>query len=322
MLDILVERPAKPATTTPVKPSAERPRTPPLTRRTFLTTALLTPLPAAGHLRIVHTQGEKISFLAGGRLLFDYRYSNSRPKTYVHPFCAPDGSPLTIDGPPDHVHHRGLMLAWSGVNGYDFWGEVNPAPHGRIVHQRLERLRQEPPVEITVIEHWVAEGRLLLVERRTIRALNLSAGEVWLEWISELAPHREPVVLSAEKHVYNGLGIRFKRSWAGGNVLNARGTHRIAQVNGQPAEWCAYYGKLDRGELAGVAIFDYPDNPRHPTPFFVMNEPFGYLSAAPTFQKPFRLEPGETLPLRYAVVGFLGRPELARVQALYERWRA
>jgi putative ABC transport system permease protein len=39
----------------------------------------------------------------------------------------------------DHVHHRGLMVAWSAVNGYDFWGEVNPAPHGQIVHQRFLR---------------------------------------------------------------------------------------------------------------------------------------------------------------------------------------
>jgi hypothetical protein len=25
-----------------------------------------------------------------------------------------DGTPVTLDGPEDHVHHRGLMVAWSG----------------------------------------------------------------------------------------------------------------------------------------------------------------------------------------------------------------
>jgi len=270
-----------------------------VSRRDFLGVAI-----AAG-VRLRHQTGEKVSFYLGGRLLFEYRYDPSRPKTYVHPLCAPDGSEITLDGPADHVHHRGLMLAWSDVNGFDFWGEVNPGPHGRIVHRRFQRIGGR---QVVAINHWIAEQKVLLVERRIIRALD--AG--WLEWESELRPAAGPVTLAADKHVYNGLGIRFAHDLDRGSVLNANGTADIKRANGEAAVWCAYYGS------AGAAIFDHPSNPRHPTPFFVMNEPFGYLSAAPTFREPLRLEPGGALRLRYAVVAFAGAPQ--NLDKLYESW--
>ncbi|MEK7406247.1 MAG: PmoA family protein [Acidobacteriota bacterium] len=275
-----------------------------VSRREFLAAA------AAARLRLDHVKGEKVSFRHGERLLFEYRYAASRPKTYVHPLCAPDGSAITLDGPADHVHHRGVMLAWSDVNGFDFWGEVNPGAHGQMVHQRFERIGDR---HVTAINHWIAEGKVLLIERQTVRALDPG----WLEWESELKPARERVTLSAEKHVYNGLGVRFAHSLDRGGVLNARGTTDIKQANGEAAAWCAYHGPGPRGHPGG-AIFDHPKNPRHPTPFFVMNEPYGYLSAAPTFREPFRLEPGQSLRLRYAVVAFTGAP--GQLDRLYSKW--
>jgi hypothetical protein len=286
-----------------------------ITRRSFLLA-----LAAAPRLEVIETPGEKISFRRGTALLFEYRFASAHPKTYVHPLCAPDGRVLTLDSPADHVHHRGLMLAWSNVNGYDFWGETNPAPHGQIVHERLLRRRTSPP-EITVANRWVADGRLLLSERRTLRAPQRTSDAVWLEWESELEAASGPVVISAEKHVYNGLGIRFIREMDRGRVLNSAGATVIKQADGQDAEWCAYWAEVE-GQTYGVAIFNSPRNPRHPTPFFVMSEPFGYLSAAPTYREPFRLEPRERLRFHWAVVAFTGAAEAARLNDWYRRWSA
>ncbi len=287
-----------------------------LTRRTFLAAA--TPAMAAQrkHLRLVHTEQEKIVAYYGDQPLLEHRYSRARPKTYVHPLYLPDGRPVSVDSPPDHVHLQGLMLAWSGVNGVDFWGEVNPARHGQIVHQRFERIREKTPLEIVSVQNWLAEGKLLLVERRTLRVPVPRAEGVWLEWISELTASEQPVTLSAERHPYNGLGIRFLPSMEGGSVLNANGVDTIAKANGDRAKWCAYYGALDDGSMAGVAIFDHPANPRYPTPFFVMNKRYGYLSAAPTFQEPFHLRQGETLKLRWGVLSFLGKPDGAKLNRI------
>ena len=286
-----------------------------ITRRNFLLALAAAPRP-----KVMETPGEKISFGHGTALLFEYRLAGARPKTYVHPLCAPDGRPLTLDSPADHVHHRGLMLAWSNVNGYDFWGETNPAPHGQIVHERLLRRRTSPP-EVTVANRWVADGRLLLWERRTLRAPEPAGDAVWLEWESELEAVSEPVVISAEKHVYNGLGIRFIREMDRGRVLNSAGATVIKQADGQEAEWCAYGAEVE-GQTYGVAIFNSPRNPRHPTPFFVMSEPFGYLSAAPTYREPFRLELRQRLRLHWAVVAFLGAADTSRLNDWYRRWSA
>src|SRR5215831_6405639 len=105
------------------------------TRREFLAAAAWAA--AGAQVRVADTKGEKVAVTCGGATLLEYRYSQDRPKPYIHPLCLPDGKPLTLDAPKDHVHHRGLMVAWSAVNGIDFWGETNPARHGRIVHQRF-----------------------------------------------------------------------------------------------------------------------------------------------------------------------------------------
>lgn len=271
---------------------------------------------AARNPSLVHARGEKVAFYQGQKPLFEYRYSADRPKPYIHPLYAPDGAAVTLDSPKDHPHHRGLMLGWNDINGFAFWGEGARA-QGVIVHQRFEQLREKPPVSFTALNHWIGNDKVILSERRTIRALALAPECISMEWESELKALEEPVTLSANKHPYDGLGIRFVPGMDKGKVLNAKGTAEIERANGEEALWCTYYG----GSY-GVAIFDHPANPRHPTPFFVMNQPFGYLSAAPTFREPFRLNSGESLRLRYAVISYLGAPGRDGLDRLYKKWTA
>jgi len=282
------------------------------TRRELLGAAAFA-LPGA-RLRLSDTKGEKVTVTAGGTPLLEYRYSAARPKSYIHPLYV-DGRPVTLDGPKDHVHHRGLMVAWSEVNGIDFWGETNPARHGEIVHQRFERLREGPVAEIVSLNHWMAEGKRLLVERRTVR-VGPPEGGTWLEWITELKAPDEAVKLAAGQHVYNGLGIRVTPEMDGGRVLNSNGTATIEKANGEAAKWCAY-----SGAGLGVAFFDHPGNPRHPNAFFVMNKAFGYMSAAPTFRTPFELARGESIRFRWGVLAFRGEPQAEALDRRFEAWR-
>lgn len=265
-------------------------------------------------LRLAHVQGEKVVVSCDSATLLEYRYAKARPKSYIHPLCA-GGRPVTLDGPKDHVHHRGLMVAWSEVNGVDFWGEVNPARHGEIVHQRFERLRGGRTAELASLNHWVAEGRRLLVERRTVR-VGVPEGGTWLEWITELNAADEAVKLAAGQHVYNGLGIRVVPEMDGGRVLNSNRTAAVEKANGEPARWCAY-----AAAGLGVAIFDHPANPRHPNAFFVMNKAFGYMSAAPTFREPFSLARGQSIRFHWGVLAFQGEPQPDALDRRFEAWR-
>lgn len=276
---------------------------------------------AGNPLRLSDTKGEKLVVSYGGKTLLEYRYSSGRPKPYVHPLCLAGGEPLTLDAPEDHVHHRGLMVAWSEVNGIDFWGETNPARHGQIVHQRFERKQAGAAAEIISINHWVAEGKLLLIEKRTLKVPPPWEQSVWVDWTTELKAPSEPVKLAAGQHVYNGLGIRFVHSMDGGGVLNSNGTNTIEKANGDAAQWCAYYGKLDATGTAGVAMFDHPQNPRHPNAFFVMNKAFGYMSAAPTFRAPFDLAVNRPIRFRWGVLAFSGEPKPDLLNRRFQSWK-
>jgi hypothetical protein len=284
-------------------------------RRAFLGAAGAALAGATSPLRVSDVKGEKVTVTHRGVTLLEYRYSKDRPKPYVHPLCLPGGTPVSLDGPKDHIHHRGLMVAWSEVNGIDFWGEDNPARHGQIVHQRFERLTADPVAEIVAINHWTAEGKSLLIERRTVRVPPASREGTWLDWITELRPPNEPVSLAAGQHVYNGLGIRVVPEMDGGAVLNSRGTNGIERANGEPARWCAYSGA---GKT--IAFFDHPSNPRHPNAFFVMNKAFGYMSAAPTFREPFQLAADQTIRFRWGVLAFSGAPDSRELDSRFDAW--
>ncbi len=275
--------------------------------------------------RLLDARGESVSFLYGDQPLFDYRYSPARPKTYVHPLYAPNGLPVTLDGTADHIHHRGLMLAWTNVNGYDFWGETDPGVKGRIVHQSFEKIGE---AELIAVNHWIGAGDTLLVERRRLRAHAPAREFLWLEWESELRAAAGPVKLQADhagspvKAEYNGLGMRFVYSMNRGSALNSNGTAGTVRVNGEWARWCAFHGPLGAGSR-GAAIFDHPNNPRHPTPFYVAaGKTFSYLSAAPTWHEPLRIEAGASIRLRYAVVTFTGESSPEMLERLYRDWTA
>ncbi len=285
-----------------------------MTRRAWIAAAAAGAA-AARAARLKDDGRAEVAFYDGSRHLFSYRYGADRPKTYVHPLKAPDGTVVSLDGPEDHVHHRGLMLAWSAINGFDFWGETNPGRHGQIVH---EGWGSRGDRRLASRLRWEAEGAVLLREQRMLAAVRSPQPVNLLDWDSELTAETT-VLLSAGKHPYNGLGIRVAPSMDFGEVINSAGTTDFNKASGEPALWCAYHGKAPGG-LAGVGIFNHPANPRHPSPFFVMNDKFGYLSAAPTFTDSFPLEKGESIRFRWRVGAWRGAWTRQEIDRLYQEW--
>jgi hypothetical protein len=300
-----------------------------MTRREVLATSAAglaagaRPASASERFTLEDTRGEKVTFLSGaGKALFEYRYSKGAPKPYVHPLCAPDGAAVTLDSPSDHIHHRGLMIGWGSVNGLDFWGEPKSTkgPHGFIVHQKFEKLRKGDG-ELVAINHWMGDGKIFLVERRRIRAVAADPSLTMLEWSTELrTAEAGDMVLTAAKAGYDGLGLRVVRSMDFGDALNSEGSQTIEKANGQGARWCSYYGGMQDGGKAGVAMFDHPSNPRYPTPYYVMKDKFGYMTAAPTFRDPMKVTAGTPLRLCYRVAAFRGEPDRAKLDAASAGW--
>jgi hypothetical protein len=110
----------------------------------------------------------------------------------------------------------------------------------------------------------------------------------------------------------------------GGKMVDADGRATMAQVWSKRSDWVDYSGEVE-GEKLGVAIFDHPQNPRHPTYWhardyglFALN-PFGahaFDSAQP--ESHWQLAKGKQLVFRWRVVVHPGNAESARIAELYK----
>ena len=78
---------------------------------------------------------------------------------------------------------------------------------------------------------------------------------------------------------------------AKGHIVNSEGLKAQAGAWGKRAEWCDCYGPVN-GKIVGVAIFDHPSNPRHPTWWHVRG--YGLFAANPFGQHDFENKPAGT----------------------------
>ena len=111
---------------------------------------------------------------------------------------------------------------------------------------------------------------------------------------------------------------------ANGQALNSNGDKGKA-LWGKAAAWVDYWGEID-GKTVGVAIFDHPTNPRHPTTWHARD--YGLVAANPFGWSYFKKEEkgagdlvikdGESVTWRYRFVFHAGDVNEANVGWLYE----
>ncbi|MCP3920163.1 MAG: c-type cytochrome [bacterium] len=272
----------------------------------------------------------------GERVLLRYRYSGASHKPYVDVLTTPGGRNVLRDAPADHLHHHGLMLAWR-VDGTNFWEESEGS--GRELHVEWDELRiattrhvsepgQMPREQAILRQHleWVGPtGEPLLAESRelTIRATIGEDEPHVLFWHSTFwTPEGSPGVL-IEGANYNGLGARFLAAMdRDGHYLNAHAARGVQGTAGEQAAWCAYSAPIDEARRATVAMFGARANPRHPTRWFTMDEPFSYLAATLGLDRqPLELGPDDQLSLSYGVAVFDGEVDGRRIDEAYARWQ-
>ena len=118
--------------------------------------------------------------------------------------------------------------------------------------------------------------------------------------------------LGLYRHMLTPENFRFARQ--------AGATHIVAH-------WVDYWGEVE-GDTVGIAIFDHPDNLRHPTTWhardygLVAANPFGlhdFLNE-PANAGAYRIEPGDSLVLKYRFVFHRGDATSADIPSLYDSW--
>jgi len=279
-----------------------------------------------------------------GKPLAIFHFGSQWAKPFLHPLQAPSGVVVTrgfplekVEGESnDHHWHRGLWFAHGDVNGIDFWRETTgdaeqdkklPLPTGRIV------LLSKPDLS-------TASGRGSLQATLTL----VAPGDKKLGTLRELYVFQRlrghnVIDVSVKIHADRGvplkmgdteeglLGFRFADSFKeerGATLLNSDGLKGTRNIWGKRARWVDYSTMIDN-QAVGVAIFDHPSNPKHPTYWHARG--YGLNAANPFGEHDFhndKMRDGSvTIPVdgilmfRYRVVIHNGDAVESRVDELY-----
>ena len=293
-------------------------------------------------------QGVQITQLAdrlhveiNGQLFTEYFFKDV-PRPYCYPLIGPGDVALTRNWPMkntpneehDHPHHRSLWFAHGTVNGHDFWSEAKN--FGKTVHDDFIEVKSGKDFGLIQERNkWVtAEGELVCTDERTLRIYNPgSAPERIIDFEITLKPAKGDLTLGDTKEgtmavrLAETMRLTLKGKVGQGHIVNSAGV-RDGDTWGKRADWCDYYGPVD-GKTVGIAIFDHPQNPRHPTWWHVRD--YGLFAANPFGQHDFEKLPdkaagdlvvpaGKSVTFRYRFYLHEGDDQQAKVAEKYKAY--
>lgn len=282
---------------------------------------------------------DRLRIEINGHVFTEYFYKDV-PRPYYYPLLGPDDLPMTrkwpMENPPgeehDHPHHRSLWFAHGSVNGQDFWTE-RPGS-GKIVHEGFDEIKSGKKVGIIKShDKWVAaDGSVYCTDDRVFKVYNPgSANERVFDFEITLHASHGDVVFGDTKEgtmaVRLAETMRLKGKVGHGHIYESSGV-RDDETWGKRADWCDYWGPVN-SKIVGIAIFDNPKNPRHPTWWHVRD--YGLFAANPFGRHDFESLPdkmagdlkvpaGQSITFRYRFYLHEGDEEQAKVAKHYQEY--
>lgn len=276
----------------------------------------------AGKVTIEH-QGGKATVRIDGQLFTEYVYQG-HSKPVLYPIIGPYGIEMTRHYPikegvdneaRDHPHQKSLWFTHGNVNGTDFWSEYarnrDRNPFGRIVQTSIT-IDQDT---IRTEDQWMApDGEVVCSDTRQIVFGTCSVGRTIDFQVTIHASHGDVTFGDTKEGT---MGIRTNpllrlrsdkrrgNHTAAGKSVNSEGIEG-ASIWGKRAGWVDYWAPIN-GKTVGIAIFDHPTNPRHPTWWHARD--YGLVAANPFGIHDFegkaagagdmRIENGQSVTFRY-----------------------
>ena len=261
-----------------------------------------------------------VTMQVGGKTCWSYSPSSKEGKPYFHPLAIPGTDAIfTSFRPPDHNWHLGLWFSWKFINGVNFW---EPGSNGatRVVAQSVTT-NADFSLSIDATLAYVADGQEAVRERRSVRVTTQPNGNYALDWDATFTARDKDAVFSATPAQkdkegkrwavggYAGLMLRFADSPAFSySFANAEGCADV-RACGEKSDWVAVTATAAAdGAKAKITVRDHPENPRHPTPWFVRhsaadNKGRGYYLVGPSmvFHEPLTLPSGTSARFHYTV---------------------
>ena len=312
----------------------------------------------SAQVRFSRSEG-KIRIQVDGRPFSTLHFGHQTTKPFLHPLRSADGAIVTraypmedVEGETkDHLHHRGLWFSHGDVNDIDFWAnELTQEPasrKGQIVLRDVSSIEVKEndaaggsaaagQGKIKILLAWkTRDGTVLLTEDRTM-VFHAGSKNRIVDFDLRLTAQAEHVTWGDTKEGTFALRVatpmeESRESAQGvrrtGTILSADGRVGEQQVWGTRSPWVDYSGVIE-GKRVGIAVFDHPENPRHPTRWHVRS--YGLFAANifglhhflsdPSLDGSLRLRRDDSLRFRYRVVIHPGDAAEAQVANLYRAY--
>ena len=305
-------------------------------------------LPLAAEVKITR-QADRITVDIDGQPYTALFIGPEAPKPYLHPLRSASGKIVTraypmetnVEGEAhDHPHHRGLWFTHGDVNGYDYWANEpsqKSPKKGRVVLKNVGKLQSgRNSGSLAATFDWLdPQGKALLSESRnmifyshpTLRTIDIDITLRALEQV-KFGDTKEGTFAI---RITAGLEEPQRRSPAvpprTGQMVSAEGKKGEKEVWGKRSPWVDYAGELE-GEKLGIAIFDHPSNPKHPT--YWHSRSYGLFASNIFGEHDFygdktrdgsvTVNAGGTLRFRYRVVVHPGDAASAGIAKMYQEW--
>ncbi|HTG45247.1 MAG TPA: PmoA family protein, partial [Verrucomicrobiae bacterium] len=238
-----------------------------------------------GKVEITEQKG-KLEIAVNGRHFADYVFEGySRP--FLFPIIGPNGAKMTRNWPlaageneeHDHPHHKSFWWGHGDMNGIDFWAEGKNS--GKVVQKALTKVASGTVGTIASKNDYVdQEGKVICTDERTLRIYSTGEGQIFDFDVTVHASHGD-LKFGDTKEGTMALRLaetmRLKGKVGQGHIVNSEGV-RDQETWGKRAKWVDYYGPVE-GKTVGIAMFDHPSNPRHPTWWHVRD--YGLFAANP-----------------------------------------
>lgn len=281
---------------------------------------------------------DRLHVIVDGKPFTDYIFTGySRPILY--PLLGPDQLPMTRRWPMDdghgeehdHIHHRSVWYEHGNLNGIDFWSETTNA--GKTVHikfLKIESGQQKGIIQSTNLLVSVSNTPVAS-DVRTLTFYNTSEGKLFDYEVTTYAAFGDITFGDTKEgtmaiRIAESMRLKRDRKPGAGHIALSTGI-KDEKTWGKRADWCDYYGPID-GNVEGVALFDAPSNPRHPTWWHVRD--YGLLAANPFGLHEFEKKPagagdlkvpaGKSITFKYRIYLHEGDTESARVAEMYREY--
>jgi len=283
--------------------------------------------------------GNKLTVEINGNLFTEYVYKGDAKRPYFYPVIGPTGVAVNRHWPMkegdneqhDHSHHKSLWYTHGSINDIDFWADRDG--NGDLIHDKFLKIESGKDMGIIRSQNKYAapDGTVICTDTRTHKFYNRPDCQMMDFEITFHASQGE-VVLGDTKEGSMAIRLaptmRLKGDVGQGNIINSEG-NRDGETWGKRAAWCDYYGPVN-GEIVGVAIFDHPRNPKHPTWWHVRD--YGLFAANPFGVSDFERKPrgtgnitipaGENLTFKYRIYIHKGDTKQGKVAEHYSEYTA